>query len=377
MGRYTKREHAAGRFWLDKRSNSPAYCICWMDDRQVRRKSTGTDDLDAAIRALKAQYLAEDSPEVQDVARVPLADVVQAYYLQHGQHLPAAKWLRYAVAHWVRFFGETISVWNATRPSQIERFIDDLRQRGLKPSSINAVLTAGKAALNRSWRRGELTRQIHVPSIKVTRMQPKGRPLSVEECAAWLDASAPHFHTLLFVCLATGSRPEAVKELKWEQVDFEDGLLHLNPEEREQTSKRRPVVKMPPMLIAYLRQIPRESDFVVSFRGRPVDRYYTALGESRKRSGLDERVNLYSARHTVARWMRKECVPIEEISGQLGHRVRGFAITEIYAAYSPDYQQNATLALERLLHAIATRAESCHTLIESCKTNAGDRILAN
>ncbi|SOR32538.1 Integrase family protein [Methylorubrum extorquens] len=377
MGRYTKREHVAGRFWLDKRSNSPAYCICWLEGRQVRRKSTGTDDLDAAIRVLKAHYLSEDSPEVQDVSRVPLADVVQAYYLQHGQHLPAAKWLRYAVAHWVRFFGETISVWNATRPPRIERFIDDLRERGLKPSSINAVLTAGKAALNRSWRRGELTRQIHVPSIKVTRMQPKGRPLSVEECAAWLDASAPHFHTLLFVCLATGSRPEAVKELRWEQVDFEDGLLHLNPEEREQTSKHRPVVKMPPILIAYMRQLPRESDFVVSYRGRPVDRYYTALGEGRKRAGLDERVNLYSARHTVARWMRKERVPIEEISGQLGHRVRGFAITEIYAAYSPDYQQNATSALERLLHAIATRAQSCHTLIGSSTTNVGDRILAD
>ncbi len=365
MGRYTKREHTAGKFWLDKRPNSPAFCICWLDGRQVKRKSTGTDDLNAALQALKARYLSEDTPNTQDVAQVPLADVVQAYYLQHGRHLPAAKWLKYAVAHWVRFFGEAISVWDATRPAQIERFIDDLRGRGLKPSSINAVLTAGKAALNRSWRRGELIRQIHVPSVKVTRTQPKGRPLSIDECAAWLDASAPHFHALLFICLATGSRPEAVKELRWGQVDFEEGLLHLNPEEREQTSKRRPVVKMPPLLIAYLRHSPRECDFVVSYRSKPVGRYYTALGESRKRAGLDERVNLYSARHTVARWMRKEKVPFEEVSGQLGHRIRGFAITEIYAAYSPDYQENATAAIERLLQAISARAKSCYNLVNS------------
>lgn len=362
MGRYTKREHTAGKFWLDKRANSPAWCICWMDGRQLRRKSTSTDDLDTALGALKARYLAEDAGDVQDVSRVPISDIVQAYYLQHGQHLAAAKWLKYAVAHWVRFFGEAESAWDATRPARIERFIDDVRARGLKPSSINAILTAGKAALNRAWRRGELTRQVHVPSVKVTKMQPKGRPLSVEECAAWLDASAPHFHALLFICLATGSRPEAVKQLRWEQVDFDDGLLHLNPEEREQTSKRRPVVKMPPSLIAYLRQLQRESDFVVSYQGKPVNRYYTALGESRRRAGLDGRVNLYSPRHTVARWMRKERVPFEELSGQLGHRIRGYAITEIYAAYSPDYQAIATAAIERLLQAITLHSRSCKFL---------------
>ncbi|CAA2160921.1 hypothetical protein MBRA_06076 [Methylobacterium brachiatum] len=195
-------------------------------------------------------------------------------------------------------------------------------------------------------------------------MQPKGRPLSVEECAAWLDKSAPHFHALLLICLATGSRPEAVKQLQWTQVDFDDDLLHLNSEEREQTSKRRPVVKMPPSLIAYLRQLPRESDFLVSFRGKPVDRYYTALGESRRRAGLDSRVNLYSPRHTVARWLRKERVPFEEVAGQLGHRVAGFAITEIYAAYSPDYQALATAGIERLLQAIAVHSQSCQFLVQ-------------
>ncbi|MDN3569977.1 tyrosine-type recombinase/integrase [Methylobacterium longum] len=329
----------------------------------MRRKSTGTDDLNAALRALKAHFLAEDTPDVQDVSRVPIADIVLAYYLQHGQHLTSRKWLKYAIDHWVRFYGETESVWAATRPARIERFIDDLRRRELKSSSINNVLTAGKAALSRSWRRGELTRQVHVPSVKVTKVQPKGRPLSVEECAAWLDASAPHFHALLFICLATGSRPEAVKQLRWAQVDFDDGLLHLNPEERAQTSKRRPVVKMPPSLIAYLRQLPRESDYVVSFRGKPVDRYYTALGESRRRAGLDSRVNLYSPRHTVARWLRKERVPFEEVAGQLGHRVPGFAITEIYAAYSPDYQALATAAIERLLQTIAMQSQSSQFLI--------------
>ncbi|MGU3540421.1 tyrosine-type recombinase/integrase [Methylobacterium sp. A54F] len=366
MSRYTKREHVAGKFWLDVRPNSPAYCICWLDGRQVRRKSTGTDDLDEAQKALKAHYLAEDSSEGQDVARVPISEVLHAYYEQHGQHLPARKWLKYAVEHWDRYY-RAESVWAATRVPRIERFIAHLRQHGLSSSSINSVLTAGRAALNRAWRRSEISRQIYVPSVKVTKVAPKGRPLSIEECASWLDASAPHFHALLFICLATGSRPEAVKQLRWSQIDFDDGLLHLNHEDREQTTKHRPVVKMPTTLIAYLKEVRRESEWVVSYQGKPVNRYYTALGESRARAGLDGRVNLYSPRHTVARWMRKERVPFEELSGQLGHKVRGFAITEIYAAYSPDYQALATAAIERLLQAIVLQSQSCQFLLRASK----------
>lgn len=75
-------------------------------------------------------------------------------------------------------------------------------------------------------------------------------------------------------------------------------------------------------------------------------------------------MNLYSARHTVARWLRKERVPFEEVAGQLGHRVPGFAITEIYAAYAPDYQALATAAIERLLQAITVRAQSCRSPIQ-------------
>lgn len=358
MGRYTKREHTAGAFWLDQRSGSPAYYICWMQDGQRQRLSTGTADLEQAKAALRAHYIKHGEPEGQDVTAVPIAEVIERYWEQHGQHQSASKWLKYACGHWVSHFGQE-SVWDATRPPRIERFITHLKSTGIGMAYINAILTAGKAALNRAFKRGELSRQVYVPSVKVPKAQPKGRPLSVDECAAWLDASAPHFHALLFICLATGSRPCAVKELRWNQIEMDEGLMHLNPEGREQTPKHRPVVKMPPALVAYLRTLPRQTEWVVSYGGKPVNRYYTALGESRKRAGLDERVNLYSPRHTVSRWMRKERVPFEELSGQLGHKVAGFAITEIYAAYSPDFQALATAAIETLLRQIALKSRSC------------------
>lgn len=366
LGRYTKREHAAGIFWLDRRSNSPAFYICWLHGKQVRRKSTGTDDLESAKKILKAHYVAHGEPDGLDVTTVQIAEIVLRYYEQHAKLKPAAKWIKGAVAHWVRYYSDE-SVWSATRPNRIERFIDNLKSTGIGDSYVNSILAAGRAALNRSWKRGELSKQVYIPALKISAAKPKGRPLSPDECAAWLDAASPHFHVLLFICLATGSRPEAVKQLKWAQVDFEEGLLYLNPEGRRQTSKHRPVVKMPPTLVEYLRSLERECEWIVNYRGKPVSRYYTALGRARDRAQLDGSVNLYSPRHTIARWMRKQRVPFEELAGQLGHGVRGYAVTEIYAAYCPDYQALSTAAIERFLQAVAARSDSCKFLVSKPK----------
>ncbi|WP_375464662.1 hypothetical protein [uncultured Methylobacterium sp.] len=58
-------------------------------------------------------------------------------------------------------------------------------------------------------------------------------------------------------------------------------------------------------------------------------------------------------------------MPFEELSDQLGHRMRGFAITEIYAAYSPEYQALATAAIQALLRSIALESGSCAFLAKS------------
>jgi integrase len=46
--------------------------------------------------------------------------------------------------------------------------------------------------------------------------------------------------------IATAARPEAVLALHSRQIDFQNGLIHLNPPEREQVTKKyRPVVRLP------------------------------------------------------------------------------------------------------------------------------------
>lgn len=359
MPRYAKKPYQAGPFYLATRGESPAWYICWLDGRTVKRLSTGTADLEEAKAKLRDHYIRHGTPERQPPAQVTIKEVVERYFAQHGEKRPAAKWLKTAVKHWTDYFKDEPMA-DALKPDRLERFIAHMQDLGLKPSTIQNILTAGKAAVNRSWRRGEIDRPFFIPSIEVGEQEPKGRPMSVAEIAAWVDASAEHMKRLILLCLATASRPQAAAELAWSQIDFAEGLIHLNPRQRRQTKKHRPVVKLGPTLAAYLEGLERTGDNVVWWGGKSVRRYYRALQASRERADLDGAVNLYSLRHTAARWMRKEGVPPWEIAAQLGHQMsQKLTTTEIYAAYAPDYQEKATAALERLLTAVLA---SCATV---------------
>ena len=72
----------------------------------------------------------------------------------------------------------------------------------------------------------------------------------------------------------------------------------------------------------------------------------SAWRTARTRADLDNRVNPYSLRHTIARWLRKESVPAWEVSAQLGHKQQGLSITEVYAPHAPSYLDNALRAID-------------------------------
>lgn len=68
---------------------------------------------------------------------------------------------------------------------------------------------------------------------------------------------------------------------------------------------------------------------------------------------LDDDVQPYGIRHTMARWMRKSGVPAWEVAAQLGHKTPGVTTTEIYAPFDPDYLRASTDAIDAFLQALA------------------------
>lgn len=151
--------------------------------------------------------------------------------------------------------------------------------------------------------------------------------------------------------LATGARNEAITSQTWPQIDFENGLVHLNPKGRKQTSKRRPTVPLVPFLREVLEPMDKTTPAVIMFRGQKVVHINKGIRAALRRAHMDWEVTACFYSHTVARWLRKEGVPPWETAMQLGHKVTGFSMTERYASWSPDYLEKSSAAIEKLLRA--------------------------
>ncbi|MCJ7526884.1 MAG: hypothetical protein MUO37_02045, partial [Methyloceanibacter sp.] len=235
-----------GNFFLDRRPNSPNWCVCWFDSatRQTKRASLGTSDLQAA-KVQFAEYVT--THEALTNARpdeVPLEAILIRYWEDHAKTIPSAEQARFALAKWSdHFSGAMVS---ELTPQRQEGFVAALRAEGYKPSYVSRVLSVGRAALRRAWKRGELA---SVPFIGDVERDPEQeaerfRDLNMNEVARLLEAAAgiPHLMRFCMISLNTLARPDAVLDLSPAQVDMRRRLIKLNPEGRKQTKKHRPVV---------------------------------------------------------------------------------------------------------------------------------------
>jgi integrase len=144
---------------------------------------------------------------------------------------------------------------------------------------------------------------------------------------------------------ATMARPSALLDLQWSQVDFIRNTIDLNPAERRQTAKRRPVVTMNDTLRAAMVAAFRARDgvFVISRGGKQVGSIKKAFQAAGERSGVH--ATPYTLRHTGAVWAAERGMPMSEIAQFMGHD-DDRTTSKHYARYSPDYLKGVANALE-------------------------------
>jgi integrase len=162
--------------------------------------------------------------------------------------------------------------------------------------------------------------------------------------ALW-DAKMPdHLRVFLVLAINTAARPEALLELRREQIDVERRLLHLNPIGRTQTKKHRPTLPISNTLLPWLSL---ERDYQVQWKKEqdlPIDSIKTSWRKLRTEADLDTNVVPYTIRHTIATELRSRSVPEWECRGFMGHRSGG--VTERYAKFQPDHFGAAVKAID-------------------------------
>ena len=174
------------------------------------------------------------------------------------------------------------------------------------------------------------------------------------------------------IMILTGVRQGEMNGLRWSDVDFEKGVIHIRrnrlpakgtvyeKEPKTKTSKRD--IPMPEMLIRDLRKF--YDWFVLSDSDFPnkLDEYYLSVNMYRMPiyphtlghwlRALEEehdikRVSCHGLRHTYCSLLLSQNVPIQTVSKYMGHSDSTVTL-KVYSHFIPDTQDKALNALNRL-----------------------------
>lgn len=373
-----------GPYWLTQQPKSPYWHLTWYEKtkRQTVHESLGTADFKEADAAVTLHYLRtiqEDEPLTQD--EFTLYNALDFYWAEHvapeeGTHLPSEESARVAIRFWKAFFRDDVTLKELGDLKLQDRFIAHLRKtvrvngkkgERLSEGYISRILSVARSALKYCQTNNKVAL---VPFIRDNetkaqkkKKQPKGRPLGLEELARlFLSTEAQHLKDFMTVMVNTLCRPDAAFDLAPKQVDWEYDTVNLNPEEREQTKKYRPIVPVTKALKPLLKKC--SAPKIINYRGKGVAEIDTAWKKMVMNSGINPiRVNPYSIRHTMGRVLRAAKIKGEEISIYLGHKpVDENDVTTIYSPYDPTYLRDAAKAIDgywaRLQAEIARQAKT-------------------
>lgn len=234
----------------------------------------------------------------------------------------------------------------------------DVVKRPVKPGTVRKELAIMRAVFNFMVKRVEPKelrcdpRQlcyIEIPS----RPAPRQRVLSEHELARMRELCHPadeparidRLHRYLWLLMETGARAGALRDLKWDQVDFKNGFIVLNPWGREQTKKRRPTIPISQTLLPLLERAYREkvSDYVLDHPGQ-IRKSMERFMEAHQIDG----VTAHTFRHTFATHLAQNGVSMVEIAQLLGDQLT--TVEKNYLHYSPAHLRNAinSLSLRRV-----------------------------
>lgn len=339
-----KRE--AIQYYLRKRGKF--WHICWSENRKPYRRSTKTEDEQEAKRILEL-FLAEQT-RTEEGRNIIVADALETYldhkkieHKEKGYHQRNFDSLVFALKPIHTFFGH-LYIDQITRQK-----VREYRQsrEGRSNATIKRELDIFAAALNHIQKEGLVDK---VPLIeKPTPPPPRDKWMTEAQVVQLLEGCrSHHVKTFILLALHTLSRKRAILDLKWEQVDMANKLIDFNPPGRTRTRKRRVAAPIRSKTLLQTLEEARQlavTDYVIEYKGAPVDDIKKAFAATAKRAGLPW-VTPHVIRHTGATLMAQQGVPLWEIAGLMGDDVK--TVTTHYAKHSPEYLKEAAGKLSEI-----------------------------
>lgn len=316
------------------------------------------------VRAI-ADYLASHDHLVSiDAVRARLAHVLRYVAITGAPDIRCER----IDEDWVRRF----RTWLAAEP--VISTAGTVRAEPRSAGTIENSVIQLAAAINTAHKRGDTSRPAQFQPIPIKELnRTPQRRLTIEELAAafrYTQAETHRanervaLHRFLMISVATAARPDAAHDFTLDPVkrqwNADRKVIALNPAGRRQTKKRRATVIAPWQFARRLEDAKGAFVPVVSVRSA-WDTMTAALGWPADGEG-----GMKIVRRSIAQMLRdagtprawsdhwrapERKVPTDQIELQLGHSEID-SVTDLYAAFDPDYLSQATAAIEGIIDSI-------------------------
>lgn len=225
---------------------------------------------------------------------------------------------------------------------QIEKY-KARRKDEVRPASVNREISLVKHMYTKAIEWGKCKEN---PTKKVKRLKgevKRVRFLMPDEAQRLLSNCADHLKPIVTVALNTGMRRGELLGLRWNQINFEQGIITLldtkNDERRD--------VPMNETVKAVLREVEKKGSYIFcDGNGENFSTVRRSFETALRKSGIED-FRFHDLRHCFASTLVMEGVDIMTVKELLGHKT--LEMTLRYAHLAPSHKTRAVNILDRVL----------------------------
>jgi integrase len=365
-----------GGMWIGRVQGSRQLYRFWYESRngEVRRRSLKTTDIEEAKKRL-AEIVVSDAPvTADDPDQVPLVFVLTHYLEGHADSRPSAHVARRACDLVLQFLERKCGFDANVKTSQFSSIYQAEFAKWCasefkhSPAYVSRVLSviaaacrfAAKTKLVKS-NTGELKEAKllrFIPEMNydtkwvaevmhVAEPKPRNYVPTFQELASLLDTdSSELLRRYDLIALNTWARPAAIIDLSiGKQVDFENDLIDLNPPNRRQNKKQRPVIRLTANLRSWLEYWAED---------KPLSYDRVLPGGSVQRTPANHLKAQFNRRST--RWMLvRSGLSVDEIADLFSGARKGDSLSLLQAVKGAEAKGIQRITRYTLRHFMATR----------------------
>jgi len=178
------------------------------------------------------------------------------------------------------------------------------------------------------------------------------RYLSEEEIIKLIEACDEYFRPVMVVALYTGMRRNEILNLRWKDIDFSNGIIHV---EITKNGKRRDV-PMSETVKAELEKLKEKTntDWVFTqkdCKDKPLRDIRKPFNKALKRAGIVN-FRFHDCRHTTASHLVMKGVDLRTVQDILGHSDLRMVLR--YSHLSPLHREKAMKVMDTIGHQLDT-----------------------